>query len=180
MLIKRQKRRVPQLNTTATADISFMLLTFFLVTTSMDVDKGLVRQLPPMDDTQQNTETDIDKHHVMAFRITADNRLTLDGEPTATNGLRDRIATFITRTGNTHAITIDCDPDAGYGLYFTLEDEIVAAYASVRNHMAVKRYGKEYARLTQQQKDDIREACPQHVAETYDTTADTTKKGGQQ
>ncbi len=47
MLIKRQKRRVPQLNTTATADISFMLLTFFLVTTSMDVDKGLVRQLPP-------------------------------------------------------------------------------------------------------------------------------------
>ena len=174
MLIKRPKRRVPQLNTTATADISFMLLTFFLVTTSMDVDKGLVRQLPPMDDTRQNTETDIDKHRVMAFRITADNRLTLDGQPVATKGLRDRIATFITRTGDGHAITIDCDPEAGYGLYFTLEDEIVAAYAAVRDRMAVKRYGKAYARLSQQQKDNIREACPQHVAETYDTT----EKGG--
>ena len=44
---------MPVLNTTATADISFMLLTFFLVTTSMDVDRGLVRQLPAVDDEHE-------------------------------------------------------------------------------------------------------------------------------
>ena len=55
MLIKRRKHIVPELNTTSTADISFMLLTFFLVTTSMDVDRGLVRQLPPLDNDKEQT-----------------------------------------------------------------------------------------------------------------------------
>lgn len=61
-MIKRNKRRlVPSLNTTSTADISFMLLIFFLVTTSMDLDKGLRRVLPPVDNQQQQQETNIDK-----------------------------------------------------------------------------------------------------------------------
>jgi len=47
MFLKNRQRRVPELNTTSTADISFMLLILFLVTTSMDIDKGLSRQLPP-------------------------------------------------------------------------------------------------------------------------------------
>ena len=46
MIFRRKRREVPGLNTTSTADISFMLLVFFLVTTSMDVDKGMNRQLP--------------------------------------------------------------------------------------------------------------------------------------
>lgn len=41
MFVRRNKRQVPGVNTASTADISFMLLIFFLVTTSMDVDKGL-------------------------------------------------------------------------------------------------------------------------------------------
>ena len=44
---------MPQLNTTSTADISFMLLIFFLVTSSMDTDKGLTSQLPPPEDTTE-------------------------------------------------------------------------------------------------------------------------------
>ena len=66
-MIKRNKRRlVPSLNTTSTADISFMLLIFFLVTTSMDLDKGLRRVLPPVDNQQQQQETNIDKDKLMA------------------------------------------------------------------------------------------------------------------
>ena len=63
MLIKRRKHRVPELNTTSTADISFMLLTFFLVTTSMDVDRGIVRQLPPADSEEDadNMDTEVSK-----------------------------------------------------------------------------------------------------------------------
>ena len=68
MLIKRRQHRVPVLNTTATADISFMLLTFFLVTTSMDVDRGLVRQLPPLDNEQEhNAEVvEVERANTMA------------------------------------------------------------------------------------------------------------------
>ena len=52
MNFHHRRRSVPQLNTTSTADISFMLLIFFLVTTNMDVDKGITRQLPPQGQQQ--------------------------------------------------------------------------------------------------------------------------------
>ena len=45
---------MPQLNTTSTADISFMLLILFLVTSSMDVDKGLSRPLPPIQPDEEH------------------------------------------------------------------------------------------------------------------------------
>lgn len=59
MLIKRRRHRVPALNTASTADISFMLLIFFLVTTSMDVDKGITRQLPPVEQTEDKSVAEV-------------------------------------------------------------------------------------------------------------------------
>ena len=53
MFVRRNKRQVPGVNTASTADISFMLLIFFLVTTSMDVDKGLFRLLPSPEPQKQ-------------------------------------------------------------------------------------------------------------------------------
>ena len=64
MIFRRKRREVPGLNTTSTADISFMLLVFFLVTTSMDVDKGMNRQLPPKQDEKQEM-MDVDRSKVM-------------------------------------------------------------------------------------------------------------------
>ena len=52
-MFRWKHRDVPELNTTSTADISFMLLVFFLVTSSMDTDKGLGRKLAPLDEQQQ-------------------------------------------------------------------------------------------------------------------------------
>ena len=55
----KEKRKVPGLNATSTADISFILLIFFLVTTSMDTDTGLARRLPPPPENE-NSEAEID------------------------------------------------------------------------------------------------------------------------
>ena len=79
MLIRRRRHATPGLNTTSTADISFMLLIFFLVTTSMDTDKGITRQLPPIDDTEDNTVADVSRDKIMQLRIMADNSLTVHG-----------------------------------------------------------------------------------------------------
>ena len=77
MIFRRKRREVPGLNTTSTADISFMLLVFFLVTTSMDADKGMNRQLPPKRDEKQEM-MDVDRSKVMSLVLSEEGLLTID------------------------------------------------------------------------------------------------------
>lgn len=63
------KKKMPGLNTSSTADISFMLLIFFLVTTSMDSDKGLTRRLPPPPENQENTAVQINERNILKVQI---------------------------------------------------------------------------------------------------------------
>lgn len=170
MLIKRRKHSVPSLNTTSTADISFMLLTFFLVTSSMDVDKGLVRQLPPLDKEEQTDEAkDVSKENTLAFSITARNEVMLNGKTVAVEDIRRRIVDFVRMRGAQHLILVDANPASDYNTYFTLENEIVAAYAEVRNAEAKRRYQRDYASCTEEQRKKVRDIYPQHLSETYNT-----------
>lgn len=170
MLIKRRKHSVPSLNTTSTADISFMLLTFFLVTSSMDVDKGLVRQLPPLDKEEQTDEAkDVSKENTLAFSITAQNEVMLNGKTVAVEDIRRRIVDFVRMRGAQHLILVDANPASDYNTYFTLENEIVAAYAEVRNAEAKRRYHRDYASCTDEQRKKVRDIYPQHLSETYNT-----------
>lgn len=168
MLIKRRKHSVPSLNTTSTADISFMLLTFFLVTSSMDVDKGLVRQLPPLDKEEQTDEAkDVSKENTLSFSITAQNEVMLNDKPVAVEDIRRRIVDFVRMRGAQHLILVDANPASDYNTYFTLENEIVAAYAEVRNAEAKRRYHRDYASCTDEQRKKVRDIYPQHLSETY-------------
>lgn len=170
MLIKRRKHSVPSLNTTSTADISFMLLTFFLVTSSMDVDKGLVRQLPPLDKEEQTDEAkDVSKENTLAFSITAQNEVMLNDKPVAVEDIRRRIVDFVRMRGAQHLILVDANPASDYNTYFTLENEIVAAYAELRNAEAKRRYHRDYASCTDEQRKKVRDIYPQHLSETYNT-----------
>lgn len=170
MLIKRRKHSVPSLNTTSTADISFMLLTFFLVTSSMDVDKGLVRQLPPLDKEEQTDEAkDVSKENTLSFSITAQNEVMLNDKPVAVEDIRRRIVDFVRMRGAQHLILVDANPASDYNTYFTLENEIVAAYAEVRNAEAKRRYQRDYASCTEEQRKKVRDIYPQHLSETYNT-----------
>ena len=76
MLIRRKQHETPGLNTTSTADISFMLLIFFLVTTSMDVDKGLLRQLPSPEPQKKEQQK---KNSMLAELAVGDTILTTSG-----------------------------------------------------------------------------------------------------
>ena len=81
MFIRRKHRDVPELNTTSTADISFMLLVFFLVTSSMDSDKGLGRKLSALDDPAQQEVQEIHSSNVLQLRIDAADSLYCDSQP---------------------------------------------------------------------------------------------------
>lgn len=173
-MFKHLHHHVPELNTTSTADISFMLLIFFLVTTSMDIDKGITRQLPPAE-KQEQQESAVNKDRLMRIRITANDRVLMDDKPVTARQVRNRVETFIVQRGAGHLITIDADPMSSYDVYFTLQNEIVAAYKDWRNETAMRLYGRKYARLSQAERDHVKDLCPQRIAEQYNG-----QKGGQQ
>lgn len=175
MIFRRREHKVPGLNTTSTADISFMLLIFFLVTTNMDVDKGLQRQLPPAE-KEESEESFVAKGTVMSLHITAGNRLMVDGKPSAIRRLGKAVEAFVTRTGKRHLITVSVDPKASYDTYFHVQNELIAAYNRLRDGAAMKMYGRHYAALTQAEKDKVKDVCPQRIAEQYTSH----KEGGAQ
>lgn len=69
----RKKRKTPGINGASSADIAFMLLIFFLITTSMDTDMGLRRRLPPLSEKQQNVEIEINDRNIMRILVNRKN-----------------------------------------------------------------------------------------------------------
>lgn len=176
MIVRKKNRKVPGLNTASTADISFMLLIFFLVTTSMDVDKGLLRLLPSPE--PQKTEvmtTTVDKSTLMALHVTSDNQLLLNDKPFPVEKLQAEVIAFVHRLGKRHLISIMSDRDADYNLYFQMQNQLMMAYQQIRNDYSVKHFGKPFSALSTQQKEEVRHECPQRMTESYANA----KKGGE-
>ena len=168
MLIRRKQRETPGLNTTSTADISFMLLIFFLVTTSMDVDKGLLRQLPsPEPQKKEQQQSVVDKANLMALRLTAGDTLLVNGKPMQVSLLKEETIRFVHRLGKKHLISIESDRDADYNLYFQMQNQLMEAYSQLRNETAQKKYHRDYALLNNDQKEQVRNICPQRITESY-------------
>lgn len=168
MLIRRKQHEPPGLNTTSTADISFMLLIFFLVTTSMDVDKGLLRQLPsPEPQKKEQQQSVVDKANLMALRLTAGDTLLVNGKPMKVSLLKEETIRFVHRLGKKHLISIESDRDADYNLYFQMQNQLMEAYSQLRNETAQKKYHRNYALLNNDQKEQVRNICPQRITESY-------------
>lgn len=164
----RKPHGVPGLNTTSTADISFMLLIFFLVTTSMDVDKGLLRQLPsPEPQKKEQQQSVVDKANLMELRLTAGDTLLVNGKPMQVSQLKEETIRFVHRLGKKHLISIESDRDADYNLYFQMQNQLMEAYSQLRNETAQKKYHRDYALLNNDQKEQVRNICPQRITESY-------------
>ncbi len=163
----RKRLGVPGLNTTSTADISFMLLIFFLVTTSMDVDKGMVRQLPDPEPEKQVQQTQVDSKTLMQLHLTAGGTLLVNEKPLPMDKLQQEVVQFVNRLGARHLISIDCDREASYDDYFRMQNMIALAYSQLRGDYARKHYHKAFSLLSSSDKEQVRKAVPQRIAESY-------------
>ena len=166
MIFRRKRREVPGLNTTSTADISFMLLVFFLVTTSMDVDKGMNRQLPPKQDEKQEM-MDVDRSKVMSLALSEEGLLTIDEKPANIDKIRRQLKEFIVSTGPSHIIELKTDRKCDYDTYFHLQNEIVRSYREIRDAASKQQFGKPYLKCSVEQREQLLEKYPQRVQEVY-------------
>ena len=134
MFLRRKHRDVPELNTTSTADISFMLLVFFLVTSSMDSDKGLGRMLPPMDDQPQEVQ-DIHRSNVLQVRIDGHDSLFCDDRAVTLAELQQQVKSFVaSRQTDRYVVAVETDRKTSYNAYFEMQNAIVAAYKKLNRY----------------------------------------------
>ena len=186
-MFKRPRREVPGLNTTSTADISFMLLIFFLVTSSMDTDKGLPRQLPQPEDSLLEEEVEIKKRNVLELELDARDRLLCNGEATDYAALTRRVEEFVAngsddpslpekserevhllgriRVSDRHIISVRTDSLTTYNAYFQMQNAIARGYYHLRNELARARFGRAYANCSQEERDAIALVYPQRISE---------------
>ena len=93
----RKKRAVPGINSSSTADIAFMLLIFFLITTSMDTDRGLARRLPPPPENKDQKQDDIivKERNELQVRLNKDDQLMCGQDYIDIKQLKEKAKEFI-------------------------------------------------------------------------------------
>ena len=123
---KQKHREVPELNTTSTADISFMLLVFFLVTSSMDSDKGLGRTLSPVEEQQE--QMDINRSNVLQIRMDENDVLYCDDKTVTLAQLQQQVESFVvSRQTDRYILAVQTDRKTSYDAYFEMQNAVVAA-----------------------------------------------------
>lgn len=129
MPVLKGKRKQPlgEMNLASTADISFLLLIFFIVTTIFAEEQGLIMILPG----KQKSQADIIKvpeRNIATLRILANNTITLDRKPLDLNGVKNAIEGRIALNEKT-VVVLETHPDAHYGLMVSVLDELKLANA---------------------------------------------------
>lgn len=182
------KRKIPEINASSMADISFLLLIFFLVSTSMSVDKGLSRRLPPpLQPNQKVEDMDINKRNIFVVKINSMNQLLVQGKEMDIKQLREKTKEFIDNKANDpelpvkvaeeieglgvveytkdHVISVQNDVDTQYQAYLEVQNELVAAYNELRDEYARNRFGVSYAELDEDMQKAIQKMYPQKISE---------------
>ena len=164
-----------------------MLLIFFLVTSSMDSDWGLPRQLPPPENQTEQEDLIVKQRNALCLRLDSDNRLTCNDEPMAVKDLTERVEAFVANSANDptlpemserevhlmgrcrvsdrHVIIVEVDTLASYDAYFQMQNAVVKGYNNLRNELARKQFGHPLTECNAEQRDAIAMVYPQRISE---------------
>ena len=164
----RKKRELTEINAGSMADIAFLLLVFFLVTTTMDTSWGLARKLPPPLLENQPDPPPIKDRNVFVVLANANDQLLVEGEIMEIRDLRAAAKEFIAnpqRKDNLpefkeenipllgkmqvskQVISLQNDNGTSYKLYIQVQNELAAAYKELRDELANQKFGVTYKQL---------------------------------
>ena len=179
------KRKVPGLNASSTADISFILLIFFLVTTSMDTDRGLAVRLPNPPEENQQDPPKIRERNSMVVYVNMNNQIMVTvkkkSQECEISEIREIAKEFIANPNTdpdlpelipvelpapfgvqsvtkNHVISFQTDRATNYDTYFQVENELYGAYNELRDDLAKKTFGRPYKECSE----DEQLACRQY------------------
>lgn len=159
------KRSAPQVNAGSMADIAFLLLIFFLVTTTIETDQGISRKLPPMDEEVVDPPP-IKEKNIFTVLVNRNDQLLVEDQLMELADLREAAVKFLDNGGDgtcAHCrgdkdpassdnpekaiISLQNDSETSYKSYISVQNELVAAYYVLRDRECLARYGKTYREL---------------------------------
>ena len=197
------RREAPEINAGSMADIAFLLLIFFLVTTTMDVDTGLTRKLPPPIEDTNEPPPEVKQRNVFKVLVNANDDLLVEGEVMLVSNLREEAKKFIIGDASDESmpefkitevpifgripvskqiVSLQNDRGTSYEMYIKVQDELVAAYNEVRDEYVKEKFGSTIkekekkaalSKKAEEQLEAVKAVYPQRISE-----AEPKDKGG--
>ncbi|MBT8316714.1 MAG: biopolymer transporter ExbD [Lutibacter sp.] len=184
------RRENSEINAGSMADIAFLLLIFFLVTTTMDVDSGIARKLP--EKTDEKPEVIIKEKNVLDIVVNRNNQLLVENEFVEVTDIKRLAMNFIDNGGGLSTakdgkpaepcdycngakdpassdhptkaiISLQSDRGTTYGMYVSIQNEIEGAYNELRNKLALSKYKRSYKDLLDDYKDNGSESLKEKI-----------------
>lgn len=174
MLNKKRGRESADIDGSSLADIAFLLLIFFLVVTTIDVDTGIGLILPPIpDDT--TPPPPVRERNLMNILVNAQGMVLINEQPAAVANVRDLVKEFVDNNGvdpelsespDDAIVSIKTDRRTPYNVYIDMLDEVMGAYEELRHSASMDRFGVPFSSLEQgsERRAEIQEMYPKKIS----------------
>lgn len=172
--MQRTNKKTAEMNASSMADIAFLLLIFFLVTTTMDVDKGLLTLLPPYDNAVDEITVDINQRNILEVLVNSKDQLLVEGESIHIRDLKEASKLHVNNYGKNPnfsdspdkaVISLKNDRGTSYEIYVQVHNEIRAAYNELRNEYSERKFGLKYKELSDELQKEVRQEYPLRLSE---------------
>jgi biopolymer transport protein ExbD len=181
----RNKKEVPEINAASMADIAFLLLIFFLVTVTMDVDTGITRKLPPP--VEENSTVDFNQRNIFEILVNSANMLLVEGKegnlltlkedtkrfflnPNNDPNLPEKKLEHVDLIGDVYVskgvVSLKNDRGTSYEMYIKVQNELTRAFQEMRDELSVQQFGVKYNNLVDPAKQEaIQAVIPVAISE---------------
>ena len=186
-----KNKKAPEINASSQADIAFTVLIFFLVVSTMDIDTGIVRMLPPMADPNVKQEDiKVKERNLLLVFVSGSGNIMAGGKVISLNALKDKAKEFIlnpfdnkdlpekkntdiempdgskwTYPVSEGVISLQNTRDTSYQRYIEVQNELTRAFNEVRDEVSMSKFGKKFADLEEAERKVITKAIPMKISE---------------
>jgi len=189
------KRELQAINAGSMADIAFLLLIFFLVTTTMDVDTGITRKLPPP--IEDDTKIDIKQRNIFEVLVNSADMLLVEGKAGDLATLKDETKAFFLNVNNdpdlpektfetigllgeievsSGVVSLKNDSGTSYEMYIRVQNALTMAFQELRDEMSLNKFGSKFSNLVDDAKREaIQKAIPMAISEAEPEDIEGTK-----
>ncbi len=172
MLSFKSKRPGAELNASSMADIAFLLLVFFLVTTTIDIEKGITVKLPSFEDVEPS---DVNQRNIFSIHLNFQNKLLVENKEVTVEQLREMTKEFILNPAgktnlaeqpNMAVLSLRNDRSTSYESYIAVYNELKGAYNELWEDASQQRFGRAFGALPDGDKALIRREIPMVISES--------------